>query len=123
MDIQKLCLEAHSNAIDKGFYEIEETVPNNNTLAAILVSDKLMSLIEEVMEIRELLQHGKTPVVLGNACHYEDIKGTIAEELADVWIRLGSLTAQLHQTDTIEGIISIKMKYNKTRPYKHGKVF
>lgn len=123
MKIQELCLEAHSNAIDKGFYEIEETVPNNNTLAAILVSDKLMGLIEEVMEIRELLQHGKTPVVLGNACSYEDIKGTIAEELADVWIRLGSLTAQLHQTSNIETIIGIKMAYNKTRPYKHGKVF
>jgi len=123
MDIQELCLKAHGNAIDKGFYEIEKTVPNNNTLAAILVSDKLMGLIEEVIEIRKLLQHGKTPVVLGNACHYEDIKGTIAEELADVWIRLGSLTAQLNQTGTIENIIGIKMAYNKTRPYKHGKVF
>lgn len=123
MDIQELCLKAHSNAMDKGFYDIEETIPNNNTIAAILVSDKLMGLIEEVMEIRELLQKGKTPIVLGNACHYEDIKGTIAEELADVWIRLGSLTAQLHQADTIETIIGIKMAYNKTRPYKHGKVF
>lgn len=41
-------------------------------------------------------------------------------ELADAIIRIAE-TAKFHNMD-LEGALKIKLAYNKTRPYKHGRV-
>ena len=49
----------------------------------------------------------------------ELIKDTFEDEIADTFIRLFDLCGALNID--IDTHINLKMKYNKTRPYKHNK--
>lgn len=49
----------------------------------------------------------------------EDIKDTFEDEIADTFIRLADLCGYLNID--IEKHIELKMHYNETREYKHGK--
>lgn len=52
--------------------------------------------------------------------HLQGVSG-VAEELADVFIRLLDLSAHLRLD--LGAIIHAKMQYNYTRPFKHGKAY
>ena len=49
------------------------------------------------------------------------IKDTVEDELADVLIRLLDLTAALDID--IDKHVRLKRRYNKSRPWKHGKLY
>ena len=52
----------------------------------------------------------------------DDLKEGFKEELADAFIRLFHLVGDLGLKDKMLTAILEKLKYNETRPYKHGRV-
>ena len=51
----------------------------------------------------------------------DDHKEEFREEIADAFIRLFHLVGDLGLKEEIVGCILDKLKYNETRPYKHGR--
>ena len=95
MEINELSKLAHKTAVEKGFYDRRDRP----------ITELLMLIVTE----------------LGEACE-ADRKGEdehFKEEVADVYIRLGDMCEYLGID--IEKEIIKKMKYNETRPKKHGK--
>ena len=124
--INQLCHEAHAAAVEKGFYERERNLP-----------ELLMLVVSELSEAMEAERNGEM-VALGNQSlakvfadakvdawwpmHFaEDMRGTIEEEIADACIRLFDLCG--YYGIDLESWIVAKMKYNATRPRKHGKAY
>lgn len=94
--MKELAKEIHSTAKEKGFWE----GGSRNFLEA------LMLIVSEA----------------GECCdaYRKQQKEKMAEELADIIIRTLDL-AEGFDID-IEKEVLQKMEYNKTRPYKHGKI-
>ncbi len=121
MTINELCKMAHENARNKGFWEDwdsiswEDGLPDRSESSTLniqelynnAIGNRLMLIVSELGEALEALRH-------------DDIDN-FKEELADVAIRLGDLCGGLGID--LEAEIEKKMKYNETRPYKHGKQF
>jgi NTP pyrophosphatase (non-canonical NTP hydrolase) len=71
-------------------------------------------------EISEVLEDFRKNIPI-NEIYYEDKKPCgIPVEFADLLIRVFD-TCGKYGID-LENALKIKMEYNKTRPYKHGKV-
>lgn len=87
---------AHKNAIDHGFWE------------SVNLPEKIALMHSELSEALEVLRKGGQ-------------KAELAEELADTVIRIFDFCGFLN-IDLGEAIL-IKMEYNASRPYKHGKSF
>jgi NTP pyrophosphatase (non-canonical NTP hydrolase) len=51
----------------------------------------------------------------------KDVKDTFEDELADAVIRIADLCGYLNID--LESHIKAKMRYNETRPHKHGKEY
>lgn len=94
--LKELAREIHENAREKGFWENG----NRNFLEA------LMLIVSEAGECCE--------------AYRKQEKERVAEEMADIVIRALDL-AEGFDID-IEKEVLAKMAYNKTRPYKHGKI-
>lgn len=92
-DINRLCSEAYSTAVSKGWYD--EPIETGTKLALIH------------SEVSEALEADRK----GNADNF-------AEELADVCIRIFDLCGS--RNIDLEKAITEKMEFNKTRPHKHG---
>ncbi len=125
MTIKALVKKAYQTAVDKGFYNKATSVP-----------EKLMLIVTELGEACEAHRTGR--LCRGNTWLFfkvwednnnsfpenlfkEEIKNTLEDELADVFIRLGDLCGYL-KID-IEKHIETKMAYNETREHKHGKEY
>lgn len=120
MDINEISKEINRNAHDKGFWE-----PNYN------ISEKLMLVVSELSEAQEADRkdkYCKIDVRLLNKSITEDeflesflinVKDTFQDEIADAVIRLLDLSNQMGFN--LEQHIEAKMRYNYTRPVKHGK--
>ncbi len=96
MTLRELCERAHANAVAHGFYE---EVRQFGTLIALIHS--------ELSEALEAYRKRKDA-------------DAIAEELADVVIRVADLCGYLGIN--LEAAVERKMAYNETRPYRHGGV-
>ena len=111
MTISELCEEAHAIAKSKGFWEVFEdgSVKKRN------LSELLMLCVSELGESCEALRRGDL--------QKDEIwrKDTFEDELADTMIRIGDL-AKSEGID-LEWQIEKKLEYNRTREYKHGKIF
>lgn len=123
-NIKTLAQRCHETAKAKGFWESDN------------VGEKLMLIVSEVSEACEAdrktddAMHSR---VLANfvSGHSDDavfielfeglVKDTFADELADVVIRVFDLAA--YKGIDIESHILAKMRYNETRPPKHGKKY
>lgn len=96
MEIAELVAEAHENTVNKGFWEKPREF---GTLIALVHS-----------ELSEALEG-----------HRKGDMENVAEELADVLIRIGDLCGGLKIN--LQRAVEEKMLKNKGRPYKHGKVY
>jgi NTP pyrophosphatase (non-canonical NTP hydrolase) len=96
MTLRDLCERAHANALAHGFYERPREF---GTLIALIHSE-----LSEALEA------------------YRKNRGVdaIAEELADIVIRVGDLCGYLGID--LEDAVVRKMAYNETRPWRHGGV-
>jgi NTP pyrophosphatase (non-canonical NTP hydrolase) len=160
MDINKLCKEAHENAVDKGFYDcpeckgngkieiiavhtfehgnetshdfnkkeiIECTKCNGTGKTNKNIGELLMLCVSELSEALEAYRKNNFANLnkynaTSNYKHaFNYIKGSFEMEIADTFIRLFDLCEYLNID--IEKFIKIKIEYNKTRPYKHGKEY
>lgn len=95
--INRLIEQCHNIAKVKGWWEQER---NDGELIALMHSE-----LSEALEA--MRNHGT--------------KDNIAEELADCCIRIFDYCGA--KEIDLEGTLVKKIKYNKTRPYRHGKKF
>ena len=133
MNINEICKKAHENAVAHGWWG--EDRPFSEQIA--LMHSELSEALEEYRDGRGLDEvyyycelsnkkiKGDEETAWGcekqpdcNGCEYGKPEG-IPIELADVIIRIAD-TCGRYGID-LEYAIKIKMEYNKTRPYKHGK--
>nr|WP_280639316.1 MazG nucleotide pyrophosphohydrolase domain-containing protein [Clostridium botulinum] len=110
--------DAHRNAIDHGFWKEEQNIITKmcvkefedeeiKAVKRAFMCQRLMLIVSEVSEAVNALR--------------KDDKENYAEELADIILRTSDTS--LGDTVDIEKEIKKKMKKNRSRPYKHGKVF
>ena len=104
MTIENLCVVAHFAARDKGFWDKPPTALESYAL-----------IISEVAEAIEAVRSGKAPYYLENG----KPEGQLAE-MADVVIRVADLCGS--RGWDLQTAIEEKLKFNKTRPQKHGKL-
>ena len=102
--INELIKQAHENAIEKGWWKEPKSF---GELIALCHS--------ELSEALEFYRIGWEPNEFGHPTSPPD---GIPAELADVIIRIFDM-AGYYNID-LEKAITEKMKYNKTRTYKHG---
>jgi NTP pyrophosphatase (non-canonical NTP hydrolase) len=103
MKIKALATLIHESSKEAGWYNEPRTPLEFHML-----------IVSEVAEATEAVRNNKPPV-------YHDAKGKPegeAVELADALIRI--LDYMEYKEWPIEQIILDKLKYNKTRGYKHG---
>ncbi len=120
MILKELCKKAHNMAIEKGFWETFENgtaMPRNN-------SELLMLIVTELGEACEALRKNNRQKIDSSLSGDKRInwkKDTFEDEIADTFIRLADMCEALGID--IEWQIEQKMRYNETRPHKHGKAF
>lgn len=106
---------AYQLSREKGFW------PEAGTQLDSLIPEKLMLITTELAEALEEVRAGHSPTEV----YYNPDKPAKPEgfgiELADAMIRIADL-AEAFGVDLWD-CIDVKMQYNKTRPYKHGKQF
>ena len=111
--------KAYKNAKEKGFHDEPCNLPT-----------QLMLIVSELSEAMEADRKGKwceksvfpfdtSPIELSKESYEYHVKGTVEEEIADALIRIFDLAGSC-EID-LEWFVNAKMKYNKTRGYKHGK--
>ena len=121
MTIKELMIESHQTAVEKGFWtdQIYEIGKPNIVVAEQPKNrndGELIALMHsELSEALEALRHNNPP-----SEHVPEFT-SVEEEMADLAIRLGDFCEA--RAIRLEEAIKAKMKFNKTRPYKHDKHF
>lgn len=118
MTISEMVERAHANAVAHGFWEPEIEFGT----AIALVHSELSEALEEIRE-------RPNPMIYWTGGGYVAAKPTtccvkpkgVAIELADAVIRIADLCG--HMGIDLDAAIALKMEYNKSRPFKHGKLF
>lgn len=109
--IHELCRRAHQNSFNHGFWEDYSNV--EGPVRRMFLSERIALIHGEPSEALEAIRHGNPP-----DSHIPEFSGLEAE-LADTCIRIFDMAGGLNLR-LGEAIIA-KMKYNESRPYKHGK--
>ena len=123
MEIKELIKQAHENALSKGFYPDGE---KKN------IGELLMLVVSELGEALEAHRAGTFPLyemfqseidsgIDFRTAFKNHIKDTLQDELSDAVIRICDMCGYLNID--LEKHIELKMKYNTTREYKHGKSY
>ncbi len=118
--LNESCKTILKNNIEKGFNN-----PNYN------IGELLMLITSELGEALESHRKGKfsnwesfdsdISKIEDSKAFENHIKDTFEDEIADAVIRLFDLSARLNID--LEKQINAKVRYNKTRPYLHGKKY
>ncbi|MDR2887689.1 MAG: hypothetical protein LBV26_06805 [Bacteroidales bacterium] len=135
MKLNELRDKIHENAKAKGFYNVENEVNqfgiNNRTVIKHAFFAQKIALIHseasEALEADRKRRYTPTNISL-NGPDFGDwstqkfeilIKNTVEDELSDVIIRVLDLCGYLGID--VEKHVELKMRYNESRGYKHGK--
>jgi NTP pyrophosphatase (non-canonical NTP hydrolase) len=145
MELNKLRDMIHENAVEKGFYELEDKFITSDIknpdgvykgLRHAFFAQKIALIHSELSEALEADRKNKWALmktiektleskgwqdVYENYEYDKFVKGSVEDELSDVIIRTLDLCGYL-KID-IEKHIKFKMEYNKLRGYKHGKEY
>lgn len=143
--LTKLSKKIHKDNVEKGFYGIVRDIVNKIDMGHgdmhiltfaenAFIVQQLALVITEVSEAIEKFRKDGIdldiePPMLDNELTYDEqnkifeinYKDTVQDELADTFIRLLDLVGYL-EID-IDRWIDAKLRYNKSRPYMHGKKF
>jgi len=130
--INQLAKEIHENAKSKGFYENEKNIGEMLCLIHSEVSEALeadrkkhYTKLDEDWFLLGLAEknYGITfnDDNVAKVFFEQNIKNTFEDELADVLIRVLDLCG--YKGIDIESHVKAKMRYNATRPHKHGKSY
>jgi NTP pyrophosphatase (non-canonical NTP hydrolase) len=111
--LNKLRDKAYANARKHGFHE-----------EPVNLGEQLMLIVSELSEALECGRNnkwalGKYKTTFNKELYETYIRGTVEEKIADAIIRLFDL-AGIYNID-LDRHVEMKMTYNETRPYKHGK--
>jgi NTP pyrophosphatase (non-canonical NTP hydrolase) len=123
MNLTELSNKAHEMAVSKGFYEDKK---ETGTLLMLIVSE-----LGEALEADRKDQfayridlddfnEGSAPEEF-DISFRNNIKDTFEDEIADTLIRIFDLCGY-YEID-IQKHVELKMRYNSTRPNKHGKAY
>lgn len=116
-NFNKIAAEIHKGNVDRGFYDEPKQI---GTQLMLVVSE-----LAEALEADRKGQHAnleeyyKKP--FSPERFKEFMKDSFEDEIADTFIRLFDLVGWLDID--IESHIYSKLKYNASRPYKHGKKY
>ena len=115
MHIKDVCKKAAETSQEKGFHNGEALTSHSVTE----ITKALLLIHSEVSEATEL-----TRVETFDPKDYKDVFTKpcgFGSELADIVIRTCEL-AERCGID-LDGMVKLKMAYNKSRPHKHGKTY
>lgn len=124
--MNELINTAHTAAKEKGFWD----KPSGHEVELSFITQKIMLIVSELSEAVEALRDEKftnnevrTQMVIkfDTNVFKEHIKNTFEDEIADTFIRLLDLCGYMNID--IDTHIALKMKYNKSRGYKHNRKF
>ena len=110
--MRKIFELAHSNAIAKGWWE-KENIKDPNAIGA-----KIALIHAEASEALEEVRKGEGFYAMYSTEENPDKPEGLVVELADVIIRSADLCGALGLD--LAGAIEAKMKYNASRPHRHG---
>lgn len=116
MTIKKMQDKAFANALKHGFHHKGQNI---GEMLMLIVSE-----LGEALEADRKNKHCYKTIDIENlSCEQFNlvVKDTFEDELADVVIRVADLCGYLGID--MESHIKAKMKYNDSRPYKHGKEY
>ncbi|MES2382626.1 MAG: hypothetical protein V4538_16375 [Bacteroidota bacterium] len=132
--INELSHQIYANAKSKGFFEEEKNTGEmlcliHSEISEALNADNenkycdLAGFFERLNQISFSYNDGTTKIKEEDfiILFESRIKNTFEDEIADSLMRLMSLAA--YRGINIEQHIQLKMRYNLTRPYKHGKKY
>ena len=129
MTIKKLQDTAFANAIRHGFHHKNQNIGELLMLIVSELSEALEADRKNKHFYRtspswlELYANRKTDddVDTFDMIFAEEVKDTFEDELADAVIRIADLCGYLNID--LESHIKAKMRYNESRPHKHGKEY
>jgi NTP pyrophosphatase (non-canonical NTP hydrolase) len=128
-NLNQIAKELHESAIKKGFWENKK---ETGTLLMLIVSELSEALeadrknhhadiatFENCQNADDILENDKEYYI--NQSFQAWIKDSFEDEIADTFIRLFDLVGYLGID--LDKHIELKMQYNQTRKYKHGKAY
>jgi len=123
--LNQLATEIHENAKSKGFFDGEKNIGEMLCLIHSEVSEALeadrKNYYSNISEIKLKGLADENSDEKFKDVFTEFVKDTFEDELADVVIRVFDLCA--FKGIDIESHIKAKMRYNASRPHKHGKLY
>lgn len=128
MSLNKLCQEAHENAIKHGWWEEEKSFGELIALVHSELSEALEEYRLHSQPTEIFYECDNEKCTLNNGvceasipAKFKDCQAKpcgIPTELADVLIRIFDMCG--HYGIDLDEAVRIKMEYNKLRPWKHG---
>lgn len=126
--INELAKEIHEINVKNGFYDDEKNIGEMLALIHSEVSEALEADRKGYYCVRGIPANP----IMGEVTLYStddhwkekfqyQVKNSFEDELADIMIRVMDLAA--YKGIDLDNHIKAKMRYNSTRPYKHGKKY
>lgn len=120
--LTELSKQVHQNNKDKGFYDIPTSTLERLALIHSEVSEALEAdRSDKFTKVNPRSVLGWADDDVFNLDFKDEIKDTFEDELADVIIRVLDLAGS--KGIDIQSHVDAKIRYNKLRPYKHGKKY